>query len=174
MQHSLSIQRDAVALTIAGSDPSGGAGLQADLKSFQEYGVFGMSVVTLITVQNTQAVSRVELLPIDLVVEQLDAVLVDIPPRAIKLGALGSAALAEALAARLRTISVPIVVDPVLVSKHGHALANDDMVATFVKQIVPLATVITPNRFEAERLLGRAIASPDDALTAAGQLCDLG
>jgi len=151
---SVSIARTAVALTIAGSDPSGGAGLQADLKSFQQLGVYGMSVVTLITVQNTQAVRRVEVLAPDLILAQLDAVLDDIPPRAIKVGALGSAEVVRAVSGRLRDVKCPIVVDPVLVSKHGHTLVTDDVIDAYKQHLFPLALLVTPNRFEAERLTG--------------------
>ncbi len=145
---------NAVALTIAGSDPSGGAGLQADLKTFQQLGVYGMSVITLVTVQNTQAVRQVEVLSPELIVAQLDAVLEDIPPQAIKTGALGSAEVVQAVGERLAGVSCPIVVDPVLVSKHGHALVTDDVVEAYKQFLLPRATLITPNRFEAERLFG--------------------
>lgn len=148
------ISPNATALTIAGSDPSGGAGLQADLKTFQQLGVYGMSVVTLITVQNTQAVTHVEVLSPKLILDQLDAVLSDIPPRAIKIGALGNADVVRAVAKRLKDITCPIVVDPVLVSKHGHLLASDDVVEAYRSELLPLAFLMTPNRFEAERLTG--------------------
>ncbi len=144
----------AVALTIAGSDPSGGAGLQADLKTFQQLGVYGMSVVTLITVQNTQGVRQVEVLAPELVIAQLDAVLEDIPPRAIKLGALGNASVVRAVGERLRSVDCPIIVDPVFVSKHGNLLVTEDVVAAYEEYILPHATLLTPNRFEAERLTG--------------------
>src|SRR3954452_23879567 len=111
-----------VALTIAGSDPSGGAGIQADLKTFHQFGVYGEAVITLLTVQNTQRVSRVEILPESLVLEQLAAVVEDIPPQAIKTGALGSAAMVRAVARAAASFSVPLVVDPVMVSKHGAPL----------------------------------------------------
>jgi hydroxymethylpyrimidine/phosphomethylpyrimidine kinase len=150
----------AVALTIAGSDPSGGAGLQADLKTFQQLGVYGMSVVTLLTVQNTQAVHRVEVLDPALIVEQFDAVMADIPPRAIKVGALGNAAVVRAIGERLQGQRVPLVVDPVLVSKHGHQLVTDDVVEAYKQYLIPHATLITPNRFEAERLTGVSLADP--------------
>src|SRR5271165_3068922 len=104
-----------VALTIAGSDPSGGAGLQADLKTFHRFGVYGEAVVTLITVQNTVAVERVETLSADLVLAQIRAVLADIPPAAAKTGALGDAAVIEAIAAQ--DFAFPLVVDPVGIAK---------------------------------------------------------
>jgi hydroxymethylpyrimidine/phosphomethylpyrimidine kinase len=104
-----------VALTIAGSDPSGGAGLQADLKTFYRFGVYGEAVVTLITVQNTMTLERVETLAPDLVLAQIHAVLADIPPRAAKTGALGSAALIEAVAEAAKEFAFPLVVDPVMI-----------------------------------------------------------
>lgn len=141
-----------VALTIAGSDPSGGAGLQADLKTFHRHGVYGQSVVTLLTVQNTRAVAAVQLLSPDFVLQQLDAVLTDIPPCAAKTGALGSAALIAAIADRAAEFTFPLVVDPVMVSKHGDPLLPPDAVAVLRERLLPLATVVTPNRFEAAAL----------------------
>jgi hydroxymethylpyrimidine/phosphomethylpyrimidine kinase len=149
-----SIVPKAVALTIAGSDPSGGAGLQADLKTFQQLGVYGMSVVTLITVQNTQAVEQVEILSPTLIAAQLETVLEDIPPRAIKTGALGNASVVKTVGQRLADVACPIVVDPVLVSKHGHSLVSEDVVAAYQEYLLPHATLVTPNRFEAQRLTG--------------------
>src|SRR5215467_2416643 len=108
-----------VALTIAGSDPSGGAGIQADLKTFHQFGCYGEAVVTLLTVQNTVRVSRVEVMPPDLVIAQLQAVLEDIPPAAAKTGALGSVDMVEAVAEAAAGFDFPLVVDPVMVSKHG-------------------------------------------------------
>ncbi|TWT65458.1 Hydroxymethylpyrimidine/phosphomethylpyrimidine kinase [Crateriforma conspicua] len=141
-----------VALTIAGSDPSGGAGLQADLKTFHQYGVYGTSVVTLLTVQNTQAVSAVQFLDSDFVLAQLDAVLGDIPPTAAKTGALGNAAIIEAIAERAKSFSFPLVVDPVMVSKHGAALIDDDAVDAFTLKLLPNAFLVTPNLQEAAKL----------------------
>ncbi|MCM2373444.1 bifunctional hydroxymethylpyrimidine kinase/phosphomethylpyrimidine kinase [Aporhodopirellula aestuarii] len=175
MDRKVSIAPHAIALTIAGSDPSGGAGLQADLKAFQQNGVYGMSVVTLITVQNTLGVGRVEMLSADLVCEQYDAVMSDIPPRVIKTGALGTGAIIAEVAARLKTCGCPIVVDPVMVSKHGAPLVDDAAVMAYREVMLPLSTLITPNRFEAERLLDRKIGSDlDDLLEATQQLQELG
>ncbi|MFM7251016.1 MAG: bifunctional hydroxymethylpyrimidine kinase/phosphomethylpyrimidine kinase [Planctomycetaceae bacterium] len=143
-----------VALTIAGSDPSGGAGLQADLKTFHQHAVYGASVVTLLTVQNTRSVDAVEVLPPALVVAQLDAVLDDIPPAAAKTGALGNTAVIAAVAARLARTGFPLVVDPVMVSKHGAALVADDAVRALVRDLLPRATLVTPNLPEAARLAG--------------------
>ncbi|HMO13375.1 MAG TPA: bifunctional hydroxymethylpyrimidine kinase/phosphomethylpyrimidine kinase [Pirellulaceae bacterium] len=164
----------AIALTIAGSDPSGGAGLQADLKTFQQLGVFGMSFVTLLTVQNSMGGSRVELVSPDLIVEQLSCVLNDIPPTAIKTGALGSHLVVEHVATALEHVECPIVVDPVLVSKHGHSLANDDVVVAYFESLLPLATLITPNRFEAERLTGFPILDEPSAMKAMERFHDRG
>ena len=142
-------------LTIAGSDPSGGAGLQADLKTFHQHGCYGMAVVTLLTAQNTTSVDDVLMLDAAFVARQLDAVLRDIPPRAIKTGALGTAAIIRSVAAQLALApGPPVVVDPVLVSTQGAALALDDAVAAYCEALLPLATVVTPNRAEAARLAG--------------------
>src|SRR5713101_2496303 len=111
-----------VALTIAGSDPSGGAGIQADLKTFHQFGVYGEAVITLITVQNTVTVEHVECVPAALVLDQIRAVLDDIPPAAAKTGALGNRAIVEAVAGAAAEFHFPLVVDPVMISKHGTAL----------------------------------------------------
>jgi hydroxymethylpyrimidine/phosphomethylpyrimidine kinase len=146
-----------VALTIAGSDPSGGAGLQADLKTFHQYGVYGTSVVTLLTVQNTRAVSAVEFLDSDFVLAQLDAVLADIPPGAAKTGALGNAAIIEAIAERAKSFPFPLIVDPVMVSKHGAALIDDDAIEAFTELLLPTAFLLTPNLHEAALLAAMEI-----------------
>ena len=141
-----------VAMTIAGSDPSGGAGLQADLKTFHQHGVYGTSVVTLLTVQNTRKVESVEVLGPEFVVSQLDAVLDDIPPTAAKTGALGNAAVIEAIAERAERFSFPLVIDPVMVSKHGSPLIDDEAVQVLRRKLLPHAFLITPNVPEAARL----------------------
>ena len=110
-----------VALTIAGSDPSGGAGLQADLKTFQQHGVYGQSVVTLLTVQNTQRVIDVAPIEPSFIEAQLEAILEDMPPSAAKTGALGNSQTIRVVARQARKFSFPLVVDPVMVSKHGQA-----------------------------------------------------
>ena len=114
-----------VALTIAGSDPSGGAGIQADLKTFHQLGVYGEAVITLITVQNTVRLSRVEVLDADLVRQQIEAVIADIPPAAAKTGALGNRAVVEAVASAAATFAFPLVVDPVMISKQGAQLVDE-------------------------------------------------
>jgi hydroxymethylpyrimidine/phosphomethylpyrimidine kinase len=160
-KRTLRITPRATALTIAGSDPSGGAGLQADLKMFQQAGVYGMSAVTLLTVQNTQGVSRVETLNPQLVRDQIRCVLTDIPPAAIKIGALGTAEIVRVVADELQDCECPIVVDPVLVSKHGHSLADEDVEDAYRSELLPLATIVTPNRFETERLTGVKLSDAD-------------
>ncbi len=161
------------ALTIAGSDPSGGAGIQADLKTFHRLGVYGQSALTLITAQNTRGVSAVHLLPPELVLQQIEAALSDIGAGAIKTGALGSAELIRAVTARLRGSGIPLVVDPVLISKHGHPLAGPDA-AVALGELLTLATVVTPNRHEAGLLTGRPVETTEQAHDAAQALIDAG
>lgn len=144
----------AVALTIAGSDPSGGAGVQADLKTFHQFGVYGEAAVTLLTVQNTQAVSRVETMPADLVRQQIEAVISDIPPGAAKTGALGNVALVEAIAELAGSFRFPLVVDPVMISKHGARLLSPDAENALKHKLLPMAVLVTPNIPEAEALTG--------------------
>jgi hydroxymethylpyrimidine/phosphomethylpyrimidine kinase len=163
-----------VALSIAGSDPSGGAGLQADLKTFHQFGVYGEAVVTLLTVQNTLAVKRVECLPADLVIEQLFAVLEDIPPQAAKTGALGNRQIVEAVAEAAARFDFPLVVDPVMVSKHGAPLVAEDAREAIAHQLVPRAFVVTPNLHEAAVLAGLPIREVNDMRRAAERIRRLG
>lgn len=160
------------ALTIAGSDPSGGAGFQADLKTFHQHGVYGMGALTLLTVQNTLSVSRVELVSPQLVREQLEAVLADIPPKAVKTGALGSAEIIDVVASQ--RFPGPLVVDPVMVSKHGHALLADDAQATLRAKLLPVTTLLTPNTQEAAVLLGTPVDTLARAEAAARALAQQG
>lgn len=141
-------------LTIAGSDPSGGAGIQADLKTFHQFGVYGQAAITLLTVQNTKTVERVELMSVDLVRQQIRAVLDDIRPHATKTGALGSAALVEAVAAEAQAFDFPLVVDPVMISKHGVRLIAEDARQSIIEKLLPLATLAMPNLHEAAALAG--------------------
>lgn len=164
-----------IALTVAGSDSGGGAGIQADLKTFHRHGAYGTSAITLLTAQNTTGVARIELLAPDLVVAQIDAVAADLPVAAAKTGALGSAAIVAAVAGALaRWRIAPLVVDPVMISKHGHALLDDGAVETLRRELLPLATLVTPNRPEAEALAGLRVASEGDALRAARAIAALG
>lgn len=166
----------AVALTIAGSDPSGGAGLQADLKVFQQCGVYGMSVVTLITAQNTRGVEAVHCLDPAWILQQLRTVIGDIVPGAAKTGALGNPANIRAVAAAARDFGFPLVVDPVMISKHGDPLLPDEAVEVLRRELLPQAFLLTPNRLEAERLLGRSVDWTTRAglEQASGELRELG
>jgi hydroxymethylpyrimidine/phosphomethylpyrimidine kinase len=164
----------AVALTVAGSDPSGGAGLQADLKTFHQHGVYGMSVVTLLTVQNTQAVQDVMPLDPSFVIAQLVAVLSDIPPGAAKTGALGSAAIVEVLAEAASSFAFPLVVDPVMISKHGNPLIDGDAVAVVRDRLLPRAFLITPNVHEAGALAGIDVDDRASMEEAARRIAGLG
>jgi len=163
-----------VALTIAGSDPSGGAGIQADLKTFHQFGVYGEAVITLIAVQNTRRGGRVEVLPAGLVMEQLEAVLEDIPPAAAKAGALGSAEIVRALARAAAGFSFPLVVDPVLTGKQGQPLLDSPAMGTLRDELLPHAALITPNVPEAEALAGIAIRGPEGLRRAAEILRGMG
>jgi hydroxymethylpyrimidine/phosphomethylpyrimidine kinase len=163
-----------LALTVAGSDPSGGAGLQADLKTFHQHGAYGMAVVTLITVQSTRGVQRVEVLPAELVGEQLTYLLADLTPHAAKTGALGSAAVVEAVASRLVGVRFPVVVDPVMVSKHGHRLLDEAAATALRQRLLPLTTLLTPNTHEAAALWGRPVETLAQARDAARALAAAG
>jgi hydroxymethylpyrimidine/phosphomethylpyrimidine kinase len=163
-----------VALTIAGSDPSGGAGLQADLKTFQQHGVYGMSVVTLLTVQNTQRVSNVQVVSPELVLAQFEAVLADITPNAVKTGALGSVEVIEAIAAVASDVPFPLVVDPVMISKHGDTLLPAEAVQSLRARLLPHATIVTPNRAEAAALAELVVETVADMERAAATIARSG
>jgi hydroxymethylpyrimidine/phosphomethylpyrimidine kinase len=163
-----------VALTIAGSDPIGGAGIQADLKAFHQFGVYGEAVITLLTVQNTVRLSRVECIPAELVLAQLAAVLEDIPPHAAKTGALGNREIVEAIAAAAADFRFPLVVDPVMISKHGQTLISADAIDAVRELLVPRAALICPNLPEAESLTGLTVQTVDDMRAAAKRLCEMG
>ena len=147
-----------IALTIAGSDSGGGAGIQADLKTFHQFGVFGTSVVVAVTAQNTLGVRAVHPVPGDVVQAQLDALADDLPPHALKTGMLADAALVTRVAAHLAARRwAPLVVDPVMVATSGDRLLADDAVAAVRERLLPLATVVTPNLDEAEVLVGAPV-----------------
>jgi len=164
------------ALTIAGSDSGGGAGIQADLKTFHHFGVYGTSALTLVTAQNTRGVRRIELLPPSLVAAQIDAVAEDLPPAAVKTGALGAAAIVEAVAAALaRHELTRLVVDPVMIAKGGDALLEPDAVDALRRLLLPRAALVTPNLPEAAALLGGGVLEDEREMReAARALCDLG
>lgn len=164
----------AVALTIAGSDPSGGAGIQADLKTFHQFGVYGEAVITLLTVQNTVRTERVEVMAPELVFEQIRAVLDDIPPAALKTGSLGSAEVTRAVARALEGYPAPLVIDPVLMSKHGVPLASDSTWDAIRRDLLPRAALVTPNVPEAEAFTGLEIHNPEDMRKAALRFREMG
>lgn len=164
----------AVALSIAGSDPSGGAGIQADLKTFHQFGVYGEAVITLITVQNTLRVSRVEILPADLIAQQIEAVLEDIPPTAAKTGALGSVEIVEVVATLAENFAFPLIVDPVMISKHGAPLLPPEAQQALKRKLLPHTYLVTPNIPEAEALTGMRIESEEDMAEAAERIRDFG
>ena len=163
-----------VALTIAGSDPSGGAGIQADLKTFQQHGVYGTTVLTMLTVQNTHGVSGIEVLEPGFVKRQLEAVLTDMPPAAAKTGAMGNAAGIEAVAGVLEKTDFPLVVDPVMVSKHGQPLLDDAAVSAVKERLLPRALLVTPNRHETRVLSGIDPVDEEEAQRAAEAIGALG
>ena len=163
------------ALTIAGSDPSGGAGIQADLKTFAAFGLYGASAITAITVQSTRGVEAVAPLSADLVTAQIEAVAADLAILATKVGMLGTAAIVEAVAAAIAELDLPlVVVDPVLVSSSGERLLDAEGVQALCLELFPRALVVTPNIPEAEALSGRRIASSDDAREAARRIHGMG
>lgn len=158
-------------LTIAGSDSGGGAGIQADLKTFAAHGVYGMSVVTALTAQNTVGVFAVHAAPPEFVAAQIDAVLEDLEPDAIKIGMLADASIAAAVAERLQSWSRgPIVLDPVMIAASGDPLLTAEAVAVLRERLMPLAAVVTPNLPEAERLAGRAAATLEERRDLAAEL----
>ena len=163
------------ALTIAGSDSSGGAGIQADLKTFAAFGLYGASAITAITVQSTKGVEAVAPLSADLVTAQIEAVAGDLVLHATKIGMLATAAIVEAVAAAIEELELPlVVVDPVLVSTSGERLLDVDGVQTLCLELMPLARVVTPNIPEAEALSGRRIGSAQQAREAARRIHDMG
>ena len=168
------------ALTVAGSDSSGGAGIQADLKTFAALHVYGASAITALTAQNTRGVFGIFAAPPEFVAQQIDVVCEDLPIRAVKTGMLGSAPLIEAVALSLQRQKqkqrhgFPIVVDPVMVAKSGDALLPDDAVDALKKHLLPCAAVVTPNLPEAARLLGFDVRSVQDQERAGRGLLELG
>ncbi|WP_226035805.1 bifunctional hydroxymethylpyrimidine kinase/phosphomethylpyrimidine kinase [Aquibacillus saliphilus] len=155
------------ALTIAGTDPTGGAGIQADLKSFQEREVYGMSVVTSVVAQNTFGVTDIHNLPVSFIEKQLDSVFSDIKPDAVKTGMIATVDMMELIAEVLKKQSVHYVIDPVMVAKSGDALMEEPSREVIRDVLLPLASVVTPNVPEAEILVDFTITSTEDAKKAA-------
>jgi len=165
----------ATALTIAGSDSGGGAGIQADLKTFAAHGVYGVSAIAALTAQNTREVRSVHLVPAAFIVQQIEAVADDIDVHAVKTGMLATARIVEVVADTIARRRLPnLVVDPVMVAKSGDRLLAEDAVDAVRRTLLPLAAVITPNRGEAEVLTGRSVGSRQEARDAARRLVDLG
>jgi hydroxymethylpyrimidine/phosphomethylpyrimidine kinase len=163
------------ALTIAGSDSGGGAGIQADLKTFAAHRVYGTSAVTAVTAQNTLGVTMWQAIPADLVTAQIEAVAGDIGADAVKIGMLANAAIVEAVAAAILDLDLPlVVVDPVMVAKGGDRLLEDDAVAALRAELLPRAHIVTPNVPEAEVLADMIIRTPADMRTAAMRILALG
>lgn len=163
------------ALTIAGSDSGGGAGIQADLKTFSALGVYGMSVITAITAQNTLGVFGVGEVSVPLIAAQIDAIATDIGADAVKTGMLSSASVIEIVAQKVKEHQLaPLVVDPVMISKSGHPLLAPEAITSLKEKLIPLATLLTPNLPEAEALTGMQIRTEAEMQKAAQQLCALG
>jgi hydroxymethylpyrimidine/phosphomethylpyrimidine kinase len=156
-------------LSIAGSDPSGGAGIQADLKTFSARGTYGMAAITALTAQNTQGVRSVQLLPPAFVVQQIEAVFADIRVDAVKIGMIANGEIAEVLADVLSETSIPVVLDPVMIAKGGASLLDQKAVSVLVQRLLPKATLITPNLPEAAALLGENEAADRAAMQAQAQ-----
>ncbi len=168
--HSMKIK---TALTIAGSDSSGGAGIQADLKTMIMNGVYGMSAVTALTAQNTTGVRAIQEVDPDFLRQQIDAVFEDIYPDAVKTGMVSSAELIRVIADRLRFYNAKnVVVDPVMVATSGSALLKNDAVKVLMGELLPLASVVTPNIPEAQVLSGMGIVSKEDMISAAKKIGD--
>lgn len=164
-----------VALTIAGSDSGGGAGIQADLKTFQELGAFGTSALTAVTAQNTLGVHAVQPIDIDIVIAQIEAVLTDFTVGAVKTGMLFSAEIIEAVADTLnRYGKIPFVIDPVMIAKGGASLLQETAITALKERLIPSAALLTPNIPEAEVLTGMTIVSMKDMESAANQLLQMG
>jgi hydroxymethylpyrimidine/phosphomethylpyrimidine kinase len=167
--------RPPIALTIAGSDSGGGAGIQADLKTFHAFGAFGTSVLTAITAQNTLGVTAVHPVPADVVRAQLHAVAADLPPRAFKTGMLATAELVHLVASEVRAHGLPnYVLDPVMVATSGDRLLDADAERAVLTELVPLATLVTPNLDEASLLAGFAVTDVEAMRRAARALVDAG
>jgi len=164
----------AIALSIGGSDSGGGAGIQADLKTFLALQVHGCSALTCITAQNTCGVSRVDALPPEALSAQIEAVLSDLPVAALKTGMLLNRALIEATAAALEPLSIPKLIDPVMVSRAGSLLLEPEAIVAYRQRLLPLAELITPNLHEARLLSGQEINTAQDVERAAALLLEQG
>lgn len=163
-----------VALTIAGSDSGGGAGIQADLKTFQELGVFGTSALTAVTAQNTHGVVDIQSMEPTIITAQIQAVIEDFTVKAVKTGMLFSDEIIQTVADSLRGTGIPLVIDPVMIAKGGASLLRDEAVEKLKTVLLPLATVVTPNIPEAEVITGMTIQTEQDIYEAAEHILALG
>lgn len=163
-----------IALTIAGSDSGGGAGIQADLKTFQELGVFGTSALTAVTAQNTHGVTAIQSIDLEVITAQIEAVVTDFSVDAVKTGMLFSADIIQVVADALHDRQIPLVIDPVMIAKGGASLLRSEAVDALKTVLLPLATVITPNIPEAEVLTGLSIETDADIKKAAAHILALG
>ena len=171
----MTASRPPTVMTIAGSDSGGGAGIQADLKTFSALGVFGTSTLTAITAQNTVGVTAVHEVPTDVISAQIDAVITDIGADAVKTGMLSSRAIVETVAEAIRRHGITnLVVDPVMVAKSGDRLLREEAIASICNSLLPLAAVVTPNIPEAEDLTGLTISADDDVRQAAVSIIEMG
>ena len=163
------------ALTIAGSDCSGGAGVQADLKTMSALGVFGMSVIVSVVAENTSRVISIEDISPKVIADQIDAVFEDIPPDAVKVGMLSTPACMEAVASKLREYRpAHVVIDPVMYAKNGSPLMQESSIDTLIQTVIPVATLLTPNIPEAEKISGMKITTPEDMQEAAKKIYRMG
>lgn len=163
-----------VALSVAGSDSGAGAGIQADLKTFSALGVYGCTAITAITAQNTRQVAQISEIPPEMIKAQIMSVRSDSPPDAIKIGMVYSRQAIRSVSDALKNAKAPIVLDPILATGTGAKLLRDDAVADFISKLIPLCTLITPNRMEAEKLSGISIKSEQDGIKAAERIHALG
>ena len=160
----------AIALTIAGSDSGGGAGIQADIKTFSALGAYAASVITAITAQNTKGVTTVEDVSVATIIAQMDAVLSDLAINAVKIGMVSRIETIAAIAERLRRQSQPVVLDPVMVATSGDRLLHEDAIETLRRDLLPLATIVTPNLPEAALLTGTSMAKTDTEIAQQAEL----
>src|SRR5919199_1278545 len=163
-----------IALSIAGSDSGAGAGIQADVKTFSALGVYGCTAITVITAQNTQEITEIIDLPDHLITNQIQSIMSDIRPHAIKIGMVYAKEIIHSIHALLMGIKIPIVLDPIFSAGTGSKLILDDAFESFVSELIPISTVITPNLMEAQKLSGIQIESEGDMIEAARKIKKLG
>ncbi|MFD1363621.1 bifunctional hydroxymethylpyrimidine kinase/phosphomethylpyrimidine kinase [Lentibacillus salinarum] len=158
------------ALTIAGTDPSGGAGIQADLKTFQELKTYGMSIITSVVAQNTTGVQDVQHITVPMIKQQLDSVLSDIPFQAFKTGMLANVDIMNAISNKISGLAIPYIMDPVMVTTSGDTLISEDSRDYLRESLLPLTTLVTPNVPEAEVIIGETIETSEDMQRAAKRI----